>query len=351
LWIRHFRIIWGGRGVFLLDDKRVDGGNKKLLCDRLTVMIMGGGHARNPEERESGRRTAVPVRTDENDATEFSSQARAFFSSERGQQLGAYIEGVLTLMYEDARGDGAILRRRYGEPTFDTEGLAVAPESARTAIREEAYRLLTSNTQADAIIRYSNGIVVSGSGDTLRAYLDAGRDGGRLRNFLMNFTHQTAMREERTPQAEAQEETAGQFFISERGRALATYIDGLLSSMYDDRRGDGAILRRRYGEPTTDSEGRTVAPEGARTAIREEVYRLLTSTSSPDAIQRETWGLTVSGSGNQMQVELDLRRVRNPLLNYIHQFALQQERALQPAPTAPAVQEGDSPRRRVIRPH
>jgi hypothetical protein len=313
-------------------------------------MMMGGSHARNPEERESGRRAAVPVRTSENAATDLPEQARAFFASERGQELGAFVDGVLAHMYRDTRGDGAILRRRYGEPAYNTEGLAVAPESARTAIREEVYRLLVSNTQPDAIIRYGNGIVVSGSGDTLRVYLDMGRDGSILRNFLINFTHQTAMREERSPQAAPQEETAGQFFAGERGIALATYIDALLTSMYNDWRGDGAILRRVYGEPTTDSENITVAPERARSAIREEVYRLLTSTSRPDATIREAWGLTASGSGNQMQVELDFQRARNPLLNYIRQFTMQQERTQQPAQTTPAVQEGDSSRRRFVRP-
>jgi hypothetical protein len=146
------------------------------------------------------------------------------------------------------------------------------------------------------------------------------------RDVLPNFIRQSMTRQEQTvPQGE----TADAFFRSERGEGLGSYIDGLLSRMYEDTRGDGALLRRVYGEPTTDPEGRLVAPESARTAVRNEVYRVLTSTLRPDVTVRDMAGISVYGSGNLMRVEIDLMHARDPLQNLVHQVAFRQGQAEQ----------------------
>ncbi len=118
-----------------------------------------------------------------------------------------------------------------------------------------------------------------------------------------------------TPQAEA-------FYASERGQMLGLMLDGLLASMYEDARGDGAILREIYGEPTRDADNNTVAPEQARLEIRADVFRMLTSTSPADATIRRGWGITVSGTNDSMRVEIDMRRARDPLRSRIRQYAI-----------------------------
>jgi hypothetical protein len=92
--------------------------------------------------------------------------------------------------------------------------------------------------------------------------------------------------------------------------------------MYDDTRGDGAILRQLYGEPARDADNNTVAPEQARREIRADLFRMLTSTSPADATIRRGWGITVSGTGDSVRVEIDMRRARDPLRSRIRQYAV-----------------------------
>jgi hypothetical protein len=162
---------------------------------------------------------------------------------------------------------------------------------------------------------------------------------------LSNAIHQHAMQSQPPPQSE----TASQFFASGRGEALGRLIDGILTRMYADTAGDGAILRRAYGEPVRDSNGDSTPPESARAAIREEVYRRLTSTQRADVALRQSMGITVSGSGDSLSVEIDLRRAMVNLSNAIHQHAMQQERRTQqPVQTNPATQDTERRPRRGV---
>lgn len=130
-----------------------------------------------------------------------------------------------------------------------------------------------------------------------------------------------------TPQ-QRQQSTA--FFSSERGQALGTMLDGILDAVYSDRSAasTGEILRQVFGAPD-ESEGNIRAPESARTAVREEVFRILMSTNAADVRMRTTWEITVTGTGDDMRVTVDMRRARDPLRNRIRQFALERQRAMQ----------------------
>ncbi|MCI0504246.1 hypothetical protein L0Y65_06080 [Candidatus Micrarchaeota archaeon] len=130
-----------------------------------------------------------------------------------------------------------------------------------------------------------------------------------------------------TPQMRQQ---AGAFFSSERGAQLGLALDGLLAGMYRDTRGDGVYLRELYGESARDADNNPVAPEAARTAIREEIFRILMSTSPPEVTMRGTWGITITGSGDSMRVTIDMGRARDPLRNRIRQYVMEQRRGRQP---------------------
>ncbi len=93
-----------------------------------------------------------------------------------------------------------------------------------------------------------------------------------------------------------QRQQAGAFYSSERGQALGTMIDGLFGRHVfagELRQGDS---RQAFGEPAT-VDGNVTAPERARTAVREEIFRILMSTKRADVTMRSRWGITVTGTG------------------------------------------------------
>ena len=138
-----------------------------------------------------------------------------------------------------------------------------------------------------------------------------------------------------------QRQQASAFYSSERGQALGTMIDGLLDGMYSATGSDSAVLRQVFGESTT-VDGNITAPERARTAVREEIFRILMSTNRADVTMRGTWGITVTGTGDAMRVTVDMARARDPLRNRIRQFTLERKRAEAAArgSAAPATQPG-----------
>ncbi len=105
------------------------------------------------------------------------------------------------------------------------------------------------------------------------------------------------------------------FFENEErgGMQLSRVIDATIDRMFNDSEGqDGALMAQVYG---STPEGRT----RARQEIKAEIYRLLTSSSTRDRGIRTTNGLTVSGSGASLSVEINARRAR-ALRNHIYGF-------------------------------
>jgi hypothetical protein len=124
------------------------------------------------------------------------------------------------------------------------------------------------------------------------------------------------------------------FFSSERSGTLGAILDGIIDERYRDRRSgpnaaekDGDVLVRLYGPPVQGPDGAEHASDAARRAIKAEIYRLLTSTNTVDVSLRSGWGITVRGQGDTLNVELDMRRARTPLLNHIMQYVRRLDRA------------------------
>ena len=110
------------------------------------------------------------------------------------------------------------------------------------------------------------------------------------------------------------------FFNGERGSVLGQLVDGMVDRMFDsrDRRNqptqDAQLMAQVYG---TDHDL-------AKRRIKAEIYRLLTSANQRDATLRAGWGITVSGDGDALRVEIDMRRARDGLLTHINEFVRSQ---------------------------
>lgn len=105
------------------------------------------------------------------------------------------------------------------------------------------------------------------------------------------------------------------FYESEErgGVQLSRIIDATIDRMFNDSEGqDGALMAQVYGN---SADGRARALQ----EIKAEIYRMLTSTSERDAGLRSTNGLSVSGSGASLRVEVNARRAR-ALRNHIYGF-------------------------------
>lgn len=63
----------------------------------------------------------------------------------------------------------------------------------------------------------------------------------------------------------------------------------------------------------------------ATAAIREEIYKILSSTSNIDKSRKQQWGITISGEGESQKIEFDSIKARLGLETYIIQFARKPE--------------------------
>ncbi|MFN7991073.1 MAG: hypothetical protein U0R44_02840 [Candidatus Micrarchaeia archaeon] len=101
------------------------------------------------------------------------------------------------------------------------------------------------------------------------------------------------------------------FYNSERSAGLAPFIEGLLTRIYEQTTGDGATLRQTYGEDR----------DRATREAKAEIYRIITSANPRDATLRSGWGITVTGQGESLTIEIDMRRARDPIRNRVVEFA------------------------------
>jgi hypothetical protein len=124
---------------------------------------------------------------------------------------------------------------------------------------------------------------------------------------------------------------ARQFYESDRAAGLGAALEGRLTRMYSDARGDGrpnGPLRQTFGEPTTDASGQVVIPQRALQEVQAEVYRFLTSTNPVEVRLRESWGIRVSGTGPALRLEIpNMRTTGEALQNYIIEYANRRVRA------------------------
>ncbi|MBU0532448.1 hypothetical protein KKB44_03060 [Candidatus Micrarchaeota archaeon] len=120
---------------------------------------------------------------------------------------------------------------------------------------------------------------------------------------------------------------AQRFYANEES-TLTPLLDGTIDRMIEARNDDGTLTEdaqamvNAYGPEinSEDAETRERARDVVRADIKAEMYRLLTSTIDRDMQLREGYGLTVSGEGEGLSVEVDRRTARNGLRNHIMQY-------------------------------
>ena len=90
------------------------------------------------------------------------------------------------------------------------------------------------------------------------------------------------------------------FYAStERSGQLDAALKATLDALYEDARA-GPVMRAAFGGDRARTES----------AVRAEVFRLLTSNNDRDRMLRQQYGITVSGEGDGMHVQMDARRAR-----------------------------------------
>lgn len=137
---------------------------------------------------------------------------------------------------------------------------------------------------------------------------------------------------------------ARQFYESDRAAGLGAAIEGRLMRMfqtgatirngtvsYSSATSDGGRLSAVFGIPTLDSGNQIVVPPEAISQIDAEIYRFLTSTNPVEVRLRQSWGITVSGTGPTLRVEIpNMRTTGEALQNYIIEYTNRRRQAAQP---------------------
>jgi hypothetical protein len=116
----------------------------------------------------------------------------------------------------------------------------------------------------------------------------------------------------------AMSEEAQNFYNNDSHADFNTFLNARIEAMFDDANA-GEAMRQAYGGDR----------EATARAIRGEVHRLLTSGSTRDARLRESYGISVSGEGEEMKITFDARNARRGLSGHISRFVRQHGRATQ----------------------
>jgi hypothetical protein len=110
---------------------------------------------------------------------------------------------------------------------------------------------------------------------------------------------------------------ASRFYARQENIGFKDFLEGVTGGLFDDERDDGrvmaAVLASRFGGQRDRMER----------AIRQNVYAFVSSTTGPDAAQRNSYGLTISGEGAQLTVSVEdanSRRARTSLKTHIIRF-------------------------------